>query len=251
MWKKCTAVLLGTLIAGSATAGTLIYRNAEKEIKTISQITLLSFDQKRMIIKANRGTETIPIGNVLKYYNSNIKSGEFDDSSAEYDIRLGSARVPKRGEVKKKGKKEIAEFAIAYSITPKMGERRNRGMRTPYFYLFVLAADPDGGRSIYTYSYPKQAKANLNTYDEIKMLERVISLDRPRIYPDDKRRLGVPTPTSGLMGGEEYATFKLTGIKNREIIAWHVIAWGKNEVEAAKGDTANTSYQVSPEWWIQ
>ncbi len=242
--------LLICMAALPLSAGTLFYKTAEGEIKSISRVTLQSIDSKKVIIKASRGTEVLSLSNLVKYYNSDLKNNEFDDNSGDYTIRIGNVNAPKRTERKRKDSVETMEFKVPYYVSLKPNSRNTGNIRQPYFYLFVLIGGGNGNRRVYSFCYPERAKTQVIPYNEVKMLEKVLDFDRPNINMND-RRIGVPRSNNGLAGSDGAAVFKLSGIKNGKIIAWHLIGWGKNDIELSYGETVDTSYRVSQNWWVR
>ncbi len=231
-------------------AGTLFYKTAEGEVKSISRVTLQSIDSKKVIIKSGGGTEVIGLGSLVKYYNTDLKNGEFDDNSGDYTIHIGNVNAPRRAERKNKKSVETVEFKVPYSVSLKPKSRNTGNIRQPYFYLFLLVGGNNGGRKVHSFCYPQSAKAQVIPYNEVKMLEKVLAFDRPNINMND-RRIGVPRSNNGLIGSDGAAVFKLNGIKDGKIIAWHIIGWGKNDIELSYGETVDTGYRVSKTWWIR
>ena len=243
--KRFALMLLMLLFCAGSSAGTLIYRNREGEQKRVSGLKIVSIDSKKMVVKINEGTETIPLTQILKYYDTDIRSGgEFEDNSAQYDIRLGEGKI-----VSDKKKNGQQTFSIPFDVFRRKGERMDTAMRHPYLFLFVLSTSSDGQRHMTSYGFPKEARLSLKNYDEAKMLEKVVSLKRPTYHGDDVNRLG--TRSSGIrLGGGREATFLLSGVKNGTVIAWYVVAWNKDSISAVK-EWHDTSYKVSKTWWIR
>jgi len=252
MIKKLLLLAAALWLGGpAADAGTLIYRTRDNQERTVSKVTIVSIDSKLVTIKINSGTETIPISSLVKYYDTDIKSGgEFEDSSAEYSIRLGTEKCPKTGYETTKGRKTPSVFSINYDTMRKPGQNQKAAIREPYLYLFVLTSGANGERNFYSYSSSSKGKVSMrDAYDEAKMLEKVSSLDRPLIHKDDRNQLGRPNQRGGL-GGTEIADFKLDGIKSQRIIAWYLVAWGKNKIEATK-EWRDTGYNLHKTWWVR
>lgn len=241
--KKTALLLLTLAFAFAASAGTLIYTNREGKKLTVSGIKIFSIDSKKMVVKINDGTETILLSNVVKYYDTDIKSGSaFDDNSAEYSIRLGEGILSDK---KKSGQQT---FSISFDVSRKSG-RMDTQLRYPYIYLFVLTSGEEGNRVITSYPFPSEAKASMKNYDEAKMLEKVLSLKRKRYHSEDADRLGERV-SHVQIGGAKMATFSLNNIKNRKVIAWYVVAWGKDSIVAVK-EWRDTSYKIGKNWWIR
>ncbi len=244
--------LLGLLVAGlPLTAGTLIYKTADGQEKIVSQVTIMTIANQMLTLKIDSGTETIPLRSLVKYYDTDIRGGgEFEDNTAAYDIILGTEKCPTDGYQGSSDKRKTAEFTIGYSVRRKEGEAQKNELRVPYLYLFVLTSGDGGDRNFYSFSYPDKARVSMKAYDEAKMLEKVIALNRPTYYPDDRGRLGRPSPRNAGIGGDRIATFKLDGIRKQRIIAWYLVAWGKNRIEAEKS-WQDHSYRIARNWWIR
>ncbi len=252
MIRKLLLLAVAAWLGGvNAEAGTLIYRTRDNEEKTVSKVTIVTIDAKLVTIKINSGTETIPISSLVKYYDTDIKSGgEFEDNSAEYTIRLGTEKCPGTGYETNKGKKSSSVFSISYDTMRKPGQNQKAGIREPYLYLFVLTSGNSGERNFYSFSSSSKGKVSMrDAYDEAKMLEKVTSLDRTLIHDDDRNQLGRPNQRGGL-GGTDLAEFKLDGIKDQKIIAWYLVAWGKNKIEATK-EWRDTGYNLHKTWWVR
>lgn len=242
--KKTVLLLLVLLVGFAVSAGTLIYKNREGKKLTVSGLKIFSIDSKKMVVKINDGTETILLSNVVKYYDSDIKSGgSFDDDTAEYDIRLGEGAI--RSDKKKGGQKF---FEIPFDVVRKSA-RMDTPMRYPYIFLFVLTSNAEGSRAISSYGFPVAARLSLKNYDEAKMLEKVLSLKRPHYHSEDVNRMGERSSTTR-MGGGKVATFQLNNIKDRKVIAWYVVAWNKDSISATK-EWHDTQYKVGKNWWIR
>lgn len=237
-------VLIGVLFCGSAMAGTLIYKNKAGEVKRVSGLKILSIDGKKMVVKIDSGTETISLAQVQKYYDTDIRiGGEFDDDSGAYSVRLGTESLVK---AKKSGGRQ--EFSIPFSLTRAQGVSIRSRLRQPYFYLFVLVSDGEGQRKMQIFSYPKSAKAGMKNYDEAKMLEKVIELDRPYYYHEDTS-FGSRS-TQKRLGGERVASFPLASVRNGSVIAWYLVVWGKDSIVATK-EWHDTGRNVGKNWWVR
>ena len=249
--RKISLLATALLAAGTLSAGTLIYRTRNREEKVVSDVTIVSIDSRIMTIKIAGGTETIPLANVVKYYDTDIKAGgEFEDNTAEYDVILGSEDCPKTGYTGGKTKKTTV-FSIPYTVRTKGAARSDAACREPYFYLFVLTSGAGGSRTLHSYASPARARVSMKTYDEAKMLEKVISLDRPTYYPADRNRLGRAGGNSTVsLGGEQTATFTLNGVKDRQIIGWYLVVWGKTRIAAVK-EWHDTGYSLPAHWWLR
>ena len=242
--KKTALLLLTLAFASAASAGTLIYKNREGKRLMVSGLKIFSIDSQKMVVKINDGTETIPLSQVVKYYDTEIKSGgSFDDNTAEYDIRLGEGTI--RGDKKKNGQKT---FEIPFDVFRKSA-RMDTPMRYPYLFLFVLTSNDEGHRVISSYGFPTSARLSLKNYDEAKMLEKVLSLKRPHYHSEDVNHLGGRS-SGARMGGGKTATFPLSNLKDRKIIAWYVVAWSKEAISAVK-EWHDPQYKIGKNWWIR
>lgn len=244
--KKRALLLLLTAFCCGVSAGTLIYKNRDGEQKRVSGLKIISIDSKKMVVKINEGTETIPLSQMVKYYDTDIKGGgEFEDNTAQYDIRLGEGKISSD---KKKG--GAVTFSIPFDVFRREGEKMDSAMRYPYIFLFVLSADADGHRTMTSYGFPSAARLSLKNYDEAKMQEKVLSLKRRTYHSDDVSRLGQPSAASRTMGGEKTATFSLSNLKKNSVIAWYVVAWNKDSISATK-EWHDSSHKVGKNWWIR
>lgn len=237
-------LLCGMIFCDTALAGTLIYKNKEGAQKLVSDLTIVSIDQKKMVVRINNGTETLALSQVVKYYDTDIRiSGDFDDSTGEYSVSLGtesfSAAKKKNGRL---------EFSIPYSINKAKGVSLSTPVRQPYFYLFVLVHDSEtSDRKMMTFCYPAKAKAGMRNYDEAKMLEKAISLDRPTRYNDS---FSIRRASRKRLGGERDAVFQLNKIDKNAILAWYLVVWGKDSIVAVK-EWKSSSAGIGRNWWVR
>ncbi len=224
--------------------GTLVYKNKKGEIKRVSGLKIVSIDSKKMVVRIANGTETILLSQVQKYYDTDIRiSGEFDDDSGEYTVQLGYEKL---GSSKKNNGR--MELSIPFSISRQKGTSMGARLRQPYFYLFVLSSDAESqNRKMTSYCFPASAKTSMKNYDEAKMLEKVISLDRPYYYQEDTFNR---SSYSKRMGGERQAQFTLNAVKNNTVIAWYLVVWGKDSIVATKS-WENSEYRISKNWWVR
>ena len=236
-------ILCSLFFCCNSWGGTLIYKNKKGETKRVSGLKIVSIDSKKMVVKIASGTETILLSQVQKYYDTDIRvGGEFDDDSGEYTIQLGHETL---GPSKKSGGR--MELSIPFSIFRIKGTALGTRLRQPYFYLFVLSSDGDTqNRKMTSYSFPASARTSMKNYDEAKMLEKVISLDRPYYYQDDVNR----SPQNRRMGGDRQARFLLNTAKNSTVIAWYLVVWGKESIVATES-WENPNYRISKNWWVR
>ncbi|MCP3965008.1 MAG: hypothetical protein GY750_10595 [Lentisphaerae bacterium] len=121
----------------------------------------------------------------------------------------------------------------------------------PYFYLYVLTSRSKsyGNRPVYSFYYPKEAKVFSKTYDEAKIMEKVNEIDRPNIWNDNfKSHLGRGRSKTFSPLGGRLISIPLKGIKDKNIIAYHIEAWGKKKVVATK-NWVKTGYIPGKTWW--
>lgn len=241
------ALLTGFVLCSNVFGGTLIYKNKAGETKWVSGLTILSIDEKKMVVRINNGTETIWLSQVSKYYNSDIRmGGEFDDGSAEYTIWLGQEKIT--SSEKTKGQ---MEFSIPYDVNKTDKARSGESLRAPYMYLFVLVSDAESlQRKMYSFSFPGPAKVAMKTYDEAKMLEKAIALNRPRYHYEDASLLGSRSISGSRLGGDKVARFPLSNLRNGTIIAWYLVAWGKSSIVATK-EWRKTGVRIEKTWWLR
>lgn len=232
--------------ARPAAAGTMIYKNREGEQRILTNVKLLSIDGRLLVFSINSGTDTMPLSSLVKYYDTNIKSAEqFDDNTADYTLSFTSVKHPDL--IREQDKSP--EFTFDYTISRKPGEPQT-AIRAPYFYLFVLTTNAGGERSLHSYALPDKAKTSMRRYDEARMLEKVIALERPTVHDRDTHNMDrIPGKKKNRIGTKS-GTVKLTGIKNAKIIAYYLVGWNKSELCAEKKWTA-PGYQVSKLWWYR
>lgn len=252
MKKFITAALLLT-ISISAFCGTIIYRNSQKEKKIISEIDIVSIDKNIITFKIGKTTRTLPFSSMLKYYDTDINMNlAFDDNTSDYDIYVTNVKLPpnNRGITTrnsgKKGKKQVNKITLDYAVSMKNQKNQRRAIKAPYFYLYILTSSQNhSGTSLYCFSYPEVAKIrNTKNYNEAAMLERVLSSDRPN-YNSEFIMYG-----KGMNGVRRSATFELNGIGNREIIAYHLVAWAKDDIAFTENKIVNRRYNISKNWHI-
>jgi len=240
-------LLSGMLFVMPGHAATIIYKAADGKQRIISKVKLQAINGNLIALQIDKGIRYIARNALLKYYSEDISTTSgFEDGSSDYEVVLGPWNVPQCGITGSQKKKGTAVATFEYSISRK-GEG-NGNVRVPYFYLFVLTTgNADyGSRKMYIYSYPeKEAKlSSKNGYNEAKMLEKALSADRPYIH----NRSGSASGISGAKLNRE-ATFKLTGIENRKILAWHLVVWGKEDILQER-DFQEIGESISKHWWL-
>ena len=251
--KKIIILLLFAFAISPAFSGTLIYLNSQKEKKIISEIDIVSIDKKIITIKIGKTTRTLPFSSILKYYDTDINMNlAFDDNTADYTIYATNVKMPinNKGITTRKGGKkagkQVNKVTLEYTVNMKKQKNQRSAIKAPYFYLYVLVASGNhSGTSLYCFSYPEAAKTkNTKTYNEAAMLERVLASERPN-YNADFILHG-----NGMKGPNRTATFELKGIGNREIIAYHLVAWGKDDIVFTENKILNLRYNISKNWHI-
>lgn len=247
MWMRLIAVLIGFMLSVNAFCGTLIYTNKDGEEKRVSGLTILSMDNKKMVVRISSGTETIRLSQVIKYFDTDVRvGGEFDDGSGEYTIRFGQEKIT-RSE-KSNGR---MEFTIPFDVNRAANTKMGTALRSPYMYLFLLVSNTDNfQRKMISACYPASAKIAMKNYDEAKMMEKATSLDRPRYYDEDAAYLGKRKNSGASMDGGRVARFPLNNIRNGKIIAWYLVAWGKDSIVATK-EWRMPGLRIDPTWWMR
>lgn len=243
--KRILIFLAGFVFCADMFAGTLIYKNKAGEEKRVSGLTIVSIDGKKMVVRIKGGTETIAMSQVIKYFDTDLSvGGEMDDNTGDYTVHLGTEKL---GRDKKSGR---LEFSIPYSVNRASGVKLGSRLRHPYFYLFVLAIDGDSGeRKLMSFSYPAKARVSMKNYDEAKMMEKAISLDRPSIYGEDFGGLKRSSSNKS-MGGRRTASFSLNNVRNGSVIAWYLVVWGKDSIVETK-EWRDSGSRISKNWWIR
>lgn len=229
-------------------AGTLVYKSNDGSEKTVSDVKILSISEGKVKISVNKGIENISLGRLVKYFDTDVKGagdGGFDET-CEYTVSVQEVKIPDRGMVKEKGKSVQGSAEFSYSISRSAKQGESRSIRTPYFYLFVLTGADDGGRSVYTFSHPAEAKIS-GGYDEGKMLERVLSNKRT-VWGSDVGYASLNPSAKGLSGTTRDVEMKLTGIGQRSILAWHLVVWGKDSIVMTRSERIDT--RIGEKWYL-
>lgn len=251
--KKFFITILTALVAVPSFGGTIIYQNYKKEKKVVSEVEIISIDRNIITFQIGNTTRTMPLASMLKYYDTDINMNlAFEDNTANYKIYAHNVKLPsnKKGVTisnKKKSRKKITnKITFEYSVQRQKEKNQTNAIKVPYFYLYVLTASADGsGKNLYCYSYPNAAKIkNTKNYNEALMLEKALSSDR-HTWNSDFILTG-----KGLHAGARTASFELKGIGDREIIAYHLIGWGKDDIVYSKGEIINHRYNISKNWLI-
>jgi hypothetical protein len=251
-------VLLSGLQLFSAT---IVYKpNKESEPKRISKVKIISITKNIIVVEKDGARTNIAVGQLVEYLDSDMdNAGEgMDDNTCEYTISLHKIDMPKTGYVKNGGtkKSDVSECEIQYSIVRdnKDGTDYNR-VKEPYFYLFVLVDhdDGNGGRGVLKYGFPPD-RAKLTKgegYDKASIVKQVTSLNRHVINFDNVREIGSGNINKTMTTtNERIIKIKLTNIKDRRIIAYHIEAWGKKDIAGVK-DWKDFGVKVDNNWWLR
>lgn len=253
-------VLMGCICA--VRGGTIIYedksltgQSAEERKRVISDVKILSISKGYIVIEKDRATKRIPASWLKEYYDTDLKNAEtglLDDDTAEYDVRINKVDMPEYGQTKKN--KDTTYCEISYRISKNDKERKTDKVKRPFFYLYILTSGPNeyGNSNIYCYYWPKEAKIKGKSYDRAQMLDKVASLKRTVIYVghnpalqydmDNKKKLGASSNDSEIK-------IKLSGIKGRRILAYHLEVWGKKDIVTEK-DWQTTGVRIGKKWWL-
>ncbi|MDD5727063.1 MAG: hypothetical protein PHV59_00735 [Victivallales bacterium] len=256
MKRKTILILFLGVWFAALDAGTIVYKTSPKDEEHIlSDIKIISIAKKTVTIKYGSGVRTIPLGYLVSYYDSNIKIGDFADNTCDYSVTISSVEMPATGyeykKVNKKKKKTTGECEIEFSVSKKTEKGKSKNIRMPYFYLFILTTSTEsyGRRPVYTFCYPDEAKVNLKTYDEARIIEVVNAMERPLLYNDGaSTRLGTGHKSLSYASGCKPISISLKGIKDRRIIAYHLEVWGKKEMVVQK-DWKDSTYKIGNNWW--
>jgi hypothetical protein len=153
-----------------------------------------------------------------------------------------------RNKKTKKKSKKTSECEIEFSVNKKYDKNTSKTIRMPYFYLYVLTSSSEsyGKRPVYTYYYPKEAKVKSKTYDKAKVIEAVRALERPRIYNDGRDKFA--KAIGKIDSGAHSFKISLKGIKNRQIIAYYLEVWGKEDIIYQKS-WHDVKYNPGKDWW--
>lgn len=248
MQKSITMiVLLLGIVATNLFGGTLIYK-VNKEEKIISDVNIVSIDQKHLTLKVGSGTERILLSHVIKYYDTNIKIGSaFDDGSNDYSVFIRDIKYPpnKTGYIGTKKERITGDIELSYDILldSKTANSQSK-FREPYFYLFVLTVGKDNSdRKMFDYFYPAAAKCNFKTYDEALMMEKVLSSERSTQF------LEYGKFQQNSMTSWQKIKFPLEGIKDRKIIAVYLVVWGKDNIVYSQGEILDYSHSIGQDWY--
>ena len=232
-------------------AGTMIFTGASGEEKILSNVSIESIANGQVVVKMRQGTEVIPLTSVKRYYDSNIKvSGDFEDNTAAYTVRITDPELRNTKNARKGGRqsRETLHFSLEYDLYRVKGSKTSDPVREPFFYLYVLSSEPDGSRRFSMFSFPREAQISGKRYDEAKMLEKVLSLDRKKMYPDDLNKISHGDTQRGSFGNTA-VQIPLNRIDSPgEVLAWHLVVWGKDSILLEK-DWKQSSFRLNKNWW--
>ncbi|MBR1965741.1 MAG: hypothetical protein IKA22_03945 [Lentisphaeria bacterium] len=238
------------ILCGTAFGGTLIYKGTDDEKKIISEIDIVAIDKNIMTFKIGKTTRNISLSKVFKYYNSDINMNlAFDDNTSDYTINVSDLKFPVNGKgiTAKRGKKEekVNVATLDYSISLKTKKKQKKVIKTPYFYLYLLTSAKKGsGKNIVTCCYPAEAKTkNSKVYNEAIMLEKAVSSERDIFNPHHRLH-------TSKHGNFTKVSFNLKEVGNREIIAYYLVVWGKDDIIYTKKEILNREYDISDNWHI-
>lgn len=257
--KKILSATAAVLMAGGLSAGTLVYRMDGGEQNIISNVTILSIDAKLITLSMENGIHTIPSNRLVKYYDSDIKvGGMFRDNTSPYSISISDIRVPQSTRKNsssgssRRSSSKANKVTLTYSITPGQSPdgRPATIYREPLFYLFVLTTD-GGVRKVGMTSYPSYARVSSKIYDEAKMMEKALDLNRKIIHSSDRDRLGTNRSRGGenVLGGTRIE-LPLSNIADGDIIAWYLVVWGKDGIIYEKEETV-TGESAENKWYMR
>lgn len=219
-------------------AGTIFFKSGSK----ISEVEIVSIQSGRITIEKDGAKKTIPLKMIESFYNTDLESssGTIPEEYAEYTVSIQNIDMPKKGE-DSKGKTESC--VIEYSINRKSGTGKKAPF--PYFYLYVLTSgkNDEGGREIFRYHYPKDAKIKSKSYDRAAILKVLSELDRPMTHFG--RGSGLRAAMN--MGAKEIK-FALKGVDKRHILAYRLEVWGKDDLIKEKEDR-EIGVKVGKKWW--
>lgn len=242
--------LFAIIICSTSFGGTLIYKGTDDEKKIISEIDIVAIDKNIMTFKIGKTTRNIALSKIFKYYNSDINMNlAFDDNTSDYDISITELKFPVNGKgiTAKRGKKEekVNTATLEYSISLKTKNKQKRVVKTPYFYLYLLTSTQKGsGKNIITCCYPAEAKTkNSKVYNEAVMLEKAVSSEREIFNPHHRLN-------NSKHGNTTKVSFNLKDVGNREIIAYYLVVWGKDDIIYTKKEILNHEYEISDNWHI-
>ncbi len=249
--------LLATIACVGLTlsAGTIVYRpNKDAEPRRISNVKIISIENKIMTIEVDGGRERLSLSQVEGYYDTDIKNAAdgFDDNSPEYTVSVRPIKAPNRAQ-RKSGDKMVNEtFDIEYSIQPvpnKDEKRDTDSVKYPYVYVYIMteySEDGSGQRPIYLTSWPKAANVSKKSYDKAAIMEKVLSSKRANLY----KYQGTSSNRLMSTSWDRKDELPLTMIKNKnaKILAWHVEIWGKTDI-VYQEDWVETGVRVGKNWW--
>jgi hypothetical protein len=267
--KKLILLLATALFAGviPVHAATLILKDG----KSMSKVKVISinFAKKFMIIESDGQRRTISTSRISEFYSTDRESGNNTadiDNTTTYNVSILNVKMPKTGYKRSSSKKRKSSSSsyceILYTIStsfPKKGDTTNRNViKYPYFYLAVLTEGSSeyGGRPIFRFTYPKHFKLDSKakkSYNTAAIMDALNSLKRPHIYLDRIARMGSRRKSNKISGQREIK-IKLSSVKSRRIIGYHLEVWGKEKLLQTKDWTdpgAHISSSWAKRWWLR
>lgn len=254
---KILSIILVIIVSAGLNAGTILYRpNKESEVKHVSNVKIISIENKFMTIEIDGGRERIALSLVEGYYDTDLKSGggSFDDNTPEYRVMVTNKNVPERPTRKSGNKLTPQTFDITYGITPIYDKNQQRDMvKQPYVYVYFMtegSSDYSGERPIYLTCHPaKFANTGKKIYDKAAIMEKVQSSKRPNIYAE---RAGGSGKNFASSAWERSVKLPLNMAKNKQqkIIAWRLEIWGKNDI-VYQDEWTSPSLRIGKNWWLR
>lgn len=250
--KKIFSGFLAAICTLPVFGGTIIYKGTNDEKKFVSEIEIISIDRNIITFEIGKTTKTMPLSRMIKYYDNDINMNlAFEDNTSDYDVTVNNMKVPLnlKGTTVKRGKrdsKNVNSISFTHSIQMKTKKNQNKNIKVPYFYLYVLTSSGHtSGRSMYLYCYPSTAKIkSTKTYNEALMFEQAISSSRHVVNSSHY------VHGSKVGFSENKITIPLDGIGNRDILAYHLVVWGKDEIVYTENRVLNSRYNVSKNWYL-
>ena len=221
-------------------AGTVIFKDGT--IK--SGVKLISINSGKIVFEKNKKRSLYSLSKINSYSNTDISSAAMEASCKEFDEYKVSIIDVKLKKHQADKKKHDVNCSIEYSISQK---NKNLKLKRPYFYLYILLETDKGRRKVVRFSNPKGVLPRGKGYSESTILKKLLSSDRKKFFQHKKK----------LKGGFEgrNINIRLSGIKYKNIIAWHVDVWGNTTLVASKSGSANLLFskirKPGKKWWTK
>jgi hypothetical protein len=220
-------------------AGTIFFKDGSK----LSDVEIISISEGEIIVEKDKAQKSYDLKLLKAYYNTDIDTGGDTDPKkyVDYKVNIITMKVPERGQKTVSGKKKTESVEIEYTLSKK-GKEGDK-IKAPYFYLHILTTGKDeyDERKVYSYSYPKQAKAKGKSYDVAAILAEVLDFGRP-VWDIDKARI----KTS--LSGKKFK-IDLKSIGTRKILAWHIEVWGNEDRILEKDRVVDPRAGIGKTWW--